>query len=221
MSELKTRVKIGESTVKVALEGVHAFIVNKANAKLTVAQLLETSAFTELLIAQRGGGSSDENWLQVNDIKVGRSCAMLGAFYPHNNDDKAISHFYKNGSYHIVVEKLKNLKVKAHKAEQATELARLEDSMMEGVITPKEWKTQKDEALKEFKFELSAETKTYLTTLTKGYVSKEALQLAMADEAVNTDFADIEDAANKYLATAEAELFPAVEEPTAETTEEA
>ncbi len=217
----KPRVKIGESTVKVALEPIYAYLSNEANAKKQIGTLIKDSAFIALLVAQRGGGSSDENWLTVNEIKVGRACAILDVFYPHNNEDKAVSHFYKNGSYHIVVEKLKNLKVKAHKAEQAKQLAKLEDDMMEGVITPKEWKAQKDEVLGEFKFEISAETKEYLVKLTKGYESKEALATAMADENTNTNFTEIEDSVNKYLATVEAELFPTVEEATADTTEEA
>jgi len=215
------RVKIGEQTVKVALESVYAYLSDESRAKQTIGTLVKSAEFVALLVAQRGGGSSDENWLTVDGVKVGRACAILDTFYPHNNEDKAVSHFYKNGSYHIVVEKLKNLKVKAHKAEQAKELAKLEDDMMEGVITPKEWKAQKDEVLGEFKFEISAETKEYLVKLTKGYLSKEALQLAMADENVDTNFTAIEDDVNKYLATVEAELFPTVEETPTEETEEA
>lgn len=216
------RIKIGEQTVKVALEAVYAFLSDESRAKQTIGAVVKSPEFISLLVAQRGGGSSDENWLLNGEAKVGRSCAILGAFYPHSNDDKAVSHFYKNGSYHIVVEKLKNLKIKAHKAGQAVELTRLEDDMMEGVITPKEWKAQKDEVLKEFKFEISAELKAYLVKLTKGYDSKEDLAQAIADENTNTNFEEIEDGVNKYLATAEADLFPVVEEPTTEeTTEEA
>ena len=214
------RVKIGESTVKVALEGIYAFLSDEAIANKQIGTIIKDPKFIALLVAQRGGGSSDENWLAVDGAKIGRSCAVLEAFYPHNNEDKTVSHFYKNGSYHIVVEKLKNLKVKAHKASQAIELAKLEDDMMEGVITPKEWKAKKDTVLSEFKFEISAETKEYLVKLTKGYESKEALATAIANETVDTDFSAIEDDVNKYLATVEAELFPTVEEPT-ETTEEA
>ena len=218
------RIKIGEQTVKVALEGVYNFLSNEAITNKQVGTILKDPSFVALLVAQRGGGTSEENWLTVDGQKVGRACAILEAFYPHNNEDKTVSHFYKNGSYHIVVEKLKNLKVKAHKQEQAKELARLEDEMMEGIITPKEWKAQKDEVLSEFKFEISADTKEYLVKLTHGYESKEALAEAMADENTNTDFIAIEDDVNKYLAKVEAELFPTVEdtEPqTEEATEEA
>jgi len=220
-NETKPRVKIGEQTVKVALEPIYAFLNNEARAKQTIGTLVKSDEFIALLTAQRGGGSSDENWLTVNDQKIGRACAILDTFYPHNNDDKAVSHFYKNGSYHIVIEKLKNLKVKAHKAEQAKQLAKLEDDMMEGIITPKEWKAQKDTVLSEFKFEISADTKEYLVKLTKGYESKEALAEAMADENTDTNFTAIEDDVNKYLATVEAEPFPTVEEATEEATEEA
>jgi len=207
------------------MEALVAYLSSEDVASKQVKTVIASLGFLDLVEAKRGGGSSDENWLTVGEVKVGRACAMLEAFYPHNNDDKAVSHFYKNGSYHIVVEKLKNLKVKAHKATQALELATLEDKMMEGEITPKEWKAQKDEVLKEFKFELSAETKEYLVKLTKGYESKEALATAIADENTDTNFTAIEDDVNKYLATVEAELFPTVEEaePTTdtETTEEA
>ena len=222
-NETKPRVKIGEQTVKVALEPIYAFLNNESRAKQTIGTLVKSDEFIALLTAQRGGGSSDENWLTVNDQKIGRACAILDTFYPHNNDDKAVSHFYKNGSYHIVIEKLKNLKVKAHKAEQAKQLAKLEDDMMEGIITPKEWKAQKDTVLSEFKFEISANTKEYLVKLTKGYESKEALAEAMADENTDTNFTAIEDDVNKYLATVEAELFPTVEAEATETeaTEEA
>ena len=218
----KARIKIGESTVKVALEAVHGFITNKANSALTVASLIANPSFIALLTAQRGG-NSEESWLEVDGQKIGRSCAILNTFFPHDNDNKEVSHFYRNGSYHIVIEKLKNLKVKAHRQAQAVILEQLEDDMMEGKITPKEWKAQKDQVLGEFKFEISAETKEYLVKLTKGYESKEALATAIADENTNTDFKAIEDDVNKYLATVEAELFPTVEEEATETeaTEEA
>ena len=84
--------------------------------------------------------------------------------------------------------------------------------MMEGTITPKEWKAAKDAALGEFKFTLTDETKKYLVELTQGYETKEALAVALADEAINTDFTEIEDKVNEYLATVEAELFPKPEE---------
>ena len=208
--------------IKKSMEALVALLSNEAVAKQTIGTMVKSVEFLALVEAKRGGGSSDENWLTVNEIKVGRTCAILEAFYPHNNEDKAVSHFYKNGSYHIVIEKLKNLKVKAHKLAQSVQLAKLEDDMMEGVITPKEWKAQKDAVLSEFKFEISAETKNYLVKLTAGYESKEALAEAIADENTNTDFTAIEDDVNKYLATVEAELFPTVEEETeTETTEEA
>ena len=210
-----SRIKIGDATVKVALEATYNFIADKANKDLKVSDLLGNHNFVTIITAQKGG-STEENWLTVDNHKVGRSCAMLNTFYPHNNESKEESHFYKNGSYHIVVEKLKNLKVKAHKADQANELARLEDDMMEGTITPKEWKAAKDAALGEFKFTLTDETKKYLVELTQGYETKEALAVALADEAINTDFTEIEDKVNEYLATVEAELFPKPEETTEE-----
>jgi len=205
------RIKIGDKIVKVALEPAYAYLAENADKK--VGTLLKDSAFIALLTAQRGGGSSEENWLEVAGSKVGRVCAMLGAWYIHDNEDKEASHFYRNGSYHIVIEKLKNLKTKAHKAEQAKQLEKLEDDMMEEVITPKEWKAQKDEVLKEYKFEVSDETKAYLVELTKGYESKEALATAIADGTA-VKYADISDDVEKYLATVEAELFPT---PTEET----
>jgi len=215
MAEAKNRVKIGDSTVKVALEGVYAYLNDESRAKQTIGTLVKSAEFIALLVAQRGGGNSDENWLTVDEIKVGRACAILDTFYPHNNEDKAVSHFYKNGSYNIVIEKLKNLKVKAHKAEQAKQLAKLEDDMMEGVITPKEWKAQKDNVLSEFKFTVSEETVKYLRTLTKGYETKEALASAIADGTV-VNYDQVSDDVERYLATVEAELFPTVEENSAD-----
>jgi len=205
--------------IKKSMEALVAYLSTEALSKKTVHTVVNSAEFLAFVEAKRGGGNVEENWLIVNDVKVARACAMLDTFYPHNNEDKAVSHFYKNGSYHIVVEKLKNLKVKAHKAETDTELQRLEDEMMEGTITPKEWLVQKNEVLKEFKFEISDETKAHLVTLTKGYETKEALATAMADENTDTDFKAIEDDVNKYLATVEAELFPTPTEDTEEATE--
>ena len=214
------KVKIGEATVKVALTAVYAYLSDPTISNKQIGTIIKDSGFIALLTAQRGGGSSEENWLEVGGVKVGRACAILGSFFPHDNEDKEASHFYKNGSYHIVVEKLKNLKVKAHKAGQAKQLEKLEDDMMNEVITPKEWKAKKDLVLGEFKFEISADTKDYLVKLTKGYETKEALTEAIADENTNTDFKAIEDDVNKYLATVEAELFPEVAEDATEDTKE-
>lgn len=214
MSETKPRVKIGASTVKVSMEPLYAFLTQVELAGKQLSTIVKSSEFIALMTAQRGGGSTEDNWLTVEGNKVARACAMLGVWFPHNNDDKAVSHFYKNGSYHIVVEKLKNLKVKAHKLATDAHLQKLEDDMMASVITPLEWQAQKNEALKEFKFEISDETKAHLVTLTKGYETKELLAEAMADENTDTNFTAIEDDVNKYLAEVEAQLFPTVEEPT-------
>jgi hypothetical protein len=105
------------------------------------------------------------------------------------------------------VERLKNLKAKEHKANQEKELARLEDAMMEGEISPKEWKAAKDEVLKEFKFSISPELISYLVDLTQGYATKEDLAKAVADGTA-VKYVDIQDDVNKYLAEVEAEMFP-------------
>ncbi len=218
---MANRIKIGEQTVKVALEGVHGFIANAANADATVGSLLANPTFINLLVAQRGGGqSSEENWLEVAGVKVGRVCSVLGTYFSHDNENKEASNFYRNGSYHIVIERLKNLKSRHHKATIAIALQTLEDDMMDGVITPKEWKAKKDEALTEFKFEISDDTKQYLINLTQGYETKEALAKAMADEATNTDYSEIEADVDSYLDKVEADMFPKEEE-TEEETEEA
>ena len=184
-------------------------IVNllKENEDKNVAEVVALPEFTALVEAKRGGGSpTEDNWLVINGTKVGRVCAVLGKFYLHVNEDKEVSHFYRNGSYHIVVEKLKNLKAKAHKLEQEKELARLEEEMLEGVITPKEWKQAKDEALKPFEFSISDDLKEYLASLTKGYDTKEDLAEAIEQDTA-VKFKDIEDDVNRYLAKAEAELL--------------
>jgi len=135
-------------------------------------ELDETTAITH---AKTGGGSSnpEDNWI-FNEAKekIGRKCAILGAWYPFNNTDRELSHFYKNGSYHIVVEKLKAVKTKEHKDAQLAELLSLETQMLAGEITPLEWKEAKDQVITPFIFEISDELKRELVTLTKGKEDK-------------------------------------------------
>jgi len=207
MNTIKEREEIAGKPVKVALEPV--YIALKANESKTVADLLQDDSFTGLFTVNRGGGAStaEQNWLIVDGKKIGRSCAVLGAFYPHDNEDKDLSHFYKNGSYHIVIEKLKNIKAKAFKVATEQELKALEDAMMEGEISPKEWKSQKDEILGiEFKFSIDDETKAHLIELTKGYPTKEALAEAIADPDTDVSFKAIEKDVNDYLVAVEDEM---------------
>jgi len=201
--------------IKKSMEALVAYLSNETIAQKQIGTIVKSDEFMQLVTAQRGGGNPEDNWLTVDGLKVGRICAMLGAWYNHDNEDKAVSNFYRNGSYHIVVEKLKNLYAKAHKEAQGDVLAQLENDMVEGVITPKEWLEAKNDAVKPFTFELSAETKAELVTLTNGYASKEDLAEALLSDA-DTSYSAIEDAVGEYLATIEAELFPTEEEATEE-----
>jgi len=191
-------------TVKKTMVALVAYLT--ANDTQIVGELLNDPAFISLVEAKRGGAVSDDNWLIVEDQRVGRKCAMLHAWYPYDNTSKEVSHFYKNGSYHIVIEKLKNLSLKAHKTEQLIALTQLEDDMMEGKITPKEWKQAKDNVLVEHTFTISDELRTYLVELTGGKATKEELAESMSS------FIDISEAVDAYLKEAEAELFPKDEE---------
>lgn len=198
--------------LKKSMEALVAYLSNTGLAQKQVGTIVKSAEFLALVTAQRGGGNPEDNWLTIEGSKVGRVCAMLGTWYAHSNTDKAVSNFYRNGSYHIVIEKLKNLKARAHKEAQQGVLDQLENDMVEGVISPKEWKTAKDEAIKPFLFSISEEAKAHLTELTGGYATKEALAEAMSNEEVNTDFTSTEDTVNAYLAEVEADLFPKVEE---------
>jgi hypothetical protein len=54
--------------------------------------------------AKKGGFSGTDSFVTIDGNKVARICAMTGAVFAHDNTDKALSFFYKNGSYMIGAE---------------------------------------------------------------------------------------------------------------------
>ena len=72
----------------------------------TVAEILTIPSILKLVTASKGGFSGEDSFVTVSSedgtlIKVARKCAMTGAYFAHDNDDKTKSFFYKNGSYMI------------------------------------------------------------------------------------------------------------------------
>ena len=189
MAEKKEAVLLEDGrTVKVAMVALYSFLTNIGS------DLLDNAEFTKLLVASKGGFSGVDSFVTVEGVKVGRVCAMTGAVFAHDNTDKALSFFYKNGSYMIGAEIVKANARKVWTSVNDAELADLEGQMLEGTIPPKEWK----EAVtivqaREFHFELDDDTKAELISNFDGYESKEAFTEAyLAGEVpVIADYADI------------------------------
>ncbi|RLF63184.1 MAG: hypothetical protein DRN33_04565, partial [Thermoplasmata archaeon] len=94
---------------------------------------------------------------------IARICAMTHAVYAHDNNDKTKSFFYKNGSYMIGAEVVKANARKEWELQKEQAEADLENEMLEGTITPKEWKEQRTALQKEeFSFTLDPTTKQEL-----------------------------------------------------------
>ena len=184
------------STIKKAFLPLHTALT-ELEGDTTVASILANPEILKLMEASKGGFSGESNFVEVDGQKVGRICAMTGAVYTHNNSDKEASFFYKNGSYMIGAEIVKANARKAWEAERGTAEADLETQMLDGDISPKEWK-EAVTALKadEFTFELDADTKAQLVADYDGYETKEAFTTAYnADELVPfSDYQDITDA---------------------------
>ncbi len=163
---------IAEGTIKVAMHPVYNYLVSIDSP------ILADKAFTKLLVASKGGFSGEDSFisLDVNGIltKVARQCAMTGAYFAHNNEDKSVSYFYKNGSYMIGAEVVKANARKVWDIDREAREVALEDDMLEGVITPKEWKEQ-NEAIKaeQFDFLLDDDIKEQLIEDFNGYTTKE------------------------------------------------
>jgi len=159
---------IAEGTIKVAMHGIYNYLVSIDSP------VLADKAFTKLLVASKGGFSGEDSFITINDQKVARTCAMTGAIFAHNNEDKSVSYFYKNGSYMIGAEVVKANARKVWDIDRESREVALEDDMLEGVITPKEWKEQ-NEAIKaeQFDFLLDDDTKEQLIEDFGGYTTKE------------------------------------------------
>ena len=140
----------------------------------TVAELMADPSFTKLMEAKKGGFSGEDMYVEIEGEKVARMCAMTGAVFAHDNSDKSISFFYKNGSYMIGAEIVKANARKAFDLIQEAEEATLEEQMLEGEIAPKEWK-EAVTALNanKFDFVLDEDTKQNLIESFEGYATKE------------------------------------------------
>jgi len=159
---------IEAGTLKVAMHSVYNYLLSIDS------ELLNDKAFTKLLVASKGGFSGEDSYITIDNKKVARQCAMTGAYFAHNNEDKSISYFYKNGSYMIGAEVVKANARKAWDIDKEAREVALEDDMLEARITPKEWKEQ-NEAIKaeQFDFTLDDDIKAQLIEDFNGYTTKE------------------------------------------------
>ena len=160
------------------MEAVVAFLT-ACNDEVTAVSLTTNPAFLKLVEAGKGGFTGVSSFIEVDGNKVGRVCAMTGAVYPFNNDDREESFYYKNGSYVIGGEILKANQMKEFDDAKEAKLADLEDQMLEGIMNPKEWKEQVT-AIKEtsFEFTLSDDRKQELITAYDGYADRESFLTA-------------------------------------------
>lgn len=159
--------------IKKALQPTHEYLQTLA-PQTTLATVLADPKFIKLIEAGKGGFNGENSFVEVEGEKVARICAMTGLVYPHSNTDKEYSYFYKNGSYMIGAEVIKANARKEWEDEKATRLQELEDDMMNGTISPKEWKesvtTINEE---EFDFTISDDDKQRLQETFGGYATKE------------------------------------------------
>ncbi len=174
--------------LKVAFSAIYAYIFTNH------ASLLADPAFLDILGAKAGGFGGEDSFVTIDGVKVGRVCAMTGAVYAHNNTDKVTSFFYKNGSYMIGAEIVKANERKAWEIDKEARELDLEDQMLEGSISPKEWKAEAN-LIKagEFSFSLSDSEKNELILDFNGYDSKEAFTEAFNNDEVApfTDYDEV------------------------------
>jgi len=187
----------------------------------TLATVLADPKFTSLMEAKKGGFSGVDSFVTINDNKVARICAMTGGVFAHDNTDKAISYFYKSGSYMIGAEVLKANARKAFDLQREDAEAELEDQMLEGVISPKEWKAKLTDLQKEvFEYHMTEDEKADLIETFAGYATKEAFTEAYNNEEV-LPFSDFEDELQALRDLAPHRAEAETEDTEAEETEEA
>lgn len=156
-------------------------------------EVLEDAQVMKQLEAGKGGFNGEDSFVTIDGNKVGRICAMTGGVFAHDNTDKEASYFYKNGSYVIPAEVMKASARKAFDADKAVSLQALEDQMLEGDITPAEWKEAKVALDSEvFEYHMDDATKAEIIETYEGYPSKEAFTEAYNAGEVRpfSDFAD-------------------------------
>ena len=164
----------------------------------TIKSILENPTILKLVTASKGGFNGEDSFISILSedgtlMRVARKCAMTGAYFAHDNTDKAKSFFYKNGSYMIGGEVTKANARKQWDMDREDAEAELEDQMLEGEINPKEWK-EKVTALKAntFEWELTEDQKTALVADFNGYETEADFLEAYNDETV-PPFTDYED----------------------------
>ena len=174
------------STIKVAFRPLYEALT-ELPSDTTIEAILATPTIMSLIEASRGGFTGENNFVEVDGLKVARICAITGAVFAHDNTDKAVSFFYKNGSYMIGAEIVKANSRKVWEAERELEEQELEDQMLEGVINPKEWKEQAT-ALKSkvFEFHITDDRKAELIADYDGFDTKEAFIEAYTADEVNS-----------------------------------
>ncbi len=162
------------ATIKKAFITLHTALL-AYDQTATVADLMADHKLVKLMEASKGGFSGIDSFVTIDGKKVARECAMLGAVFAHDNSDKATSFFYKNGSYMIGAEIVKATARKVWEADRDSRELDLETQMLDGDITPPEWKEQVT-AIKEesFEWEIDEDTKADLITTFDGYPTKEA-----------------------------------------------
>ena len=155
-------------TVKVAMNAITLYLQSTGN------ELLEDPAFTKLLVAGKGGFNGEDSFITIDGQKVARTCAMTGAIFAHDNTDKTASFFYKNGSYMIGAEIVKANARKEWEFDREDREAELEDQMLEGEISPKDWKVALTAIQAEaFEYIIPEDTKAELIANYNGYETKE------------------------------------------------
>ena len=178
--------------IKKALQATVAYMGTQDTA-VTVEALLLDPKFIKLVEAGKGGFNGEDSFVTVEGAKVGRVCAMTGGVFAHDNTDKSVSFFYKNGSYMIGAEVVKANARKEWELDREARELDLENQMLEGTIAPKEWKEQANLIKEEsFDYEMPQATKDELIADFNGYESKEAFTEAYTNGAV-APFTDYEE----------------------------
>jgi len=179
---------MSQPTIKKALQPTHAFLTAQ-DKDTTVEELLNSTKFMKLLEAGKGGFNGENSFVEHDGVKVARICAMTQLVYPHSNDNKDYSYFYKNGSYMIGAEVIKANKRKEWEDTKTERLQELEDKMMGGAITPQEWK-EKNNLIQEeeFDFTLDDEDRQRLADTFGGFATKE--DYVHGELPLFTDFAE-------------------------------
>lgn len=184
------------STIKKAFLPLHTAL-SALEGDTTIETILADKDIMKLMEASKGGFTGENSFVTINDQKVARICAMTGAVYAHDNTDKTASFFYKNGSYMIGAEIVKANSRKAWETARGVEEAELEDQMLEGDISPKEWKEQVTALKKnEFEFVMDDARKAELVEAFDGYPTKEAFTEAYnsGDVPLFTDYTEVVEA---------------------------